>query len=401
VPSINEAFYMDDVEVTAPMLQTHRAGLLRLCIFILTIMFGIGLASPILPLYASSLGASWLEIGLLGTSWGITTTILATTTWRISDKFGRKPLLIASAGLSSAVAFFYRASSTVPQIILLRIVEGVAWALFWPSIEALVTEVVEPNLTGRAMGFATVSYAIAFGTSSLSAGAIAEILGYRSTFIFYLAFALLSIPIVVSLRDSDRIARRSTEESRRLNLDELKSKEVVMACVLGVTYTLGLGTLLTFFPVFAKTLGATVFMIGILSAFFWIGRILGSYHGGHLSDEHGRGIVATGALLLSTTGFIIIAISNGTWGLLAGVILTGAGIGAALPISVALISDHIRESLRGFVMGIFETACGAGVILSAAVGGLLADMYSPNSPYIMAASVNLACAALFVARRVR
>lgn len=112
-------------------------------------------------------------------------------------------------------------------------------------------------------------------------------------------------------------------------------------------------------------------------------------------------MVAAGALLMSTTGFIVIAVSNGTWELLAGVILTGIAIGAAFPISVALISDHISESVRGFAMGIFETACGAGVMLGAAIGGLLADMYSPNAPYVMAAAVNLACAALFVGRRVR
>lgn len=383
------------------MLPAHRAGLLRLCIFILTIMFGIGLATPILPLYASNLGASWMEIGLLGTSWGITTALLATTTGRISDRFGRKPLLIASAGLTSVVALFYSLSSTVPQIILLRTLEGVAWAFFWPTVEALVTELVEPHLTGRAMGFATVSYAIAFGAGSLSGGAIAEALGYKSAFIVYLAFAVLSIPIAVSLRDPARTASKATEENRGLNFDELKSKEVVMACVLGVTYTLGLGTLLTFFPVFAKTLGATVFLIGILSAFFWIGRIIGSYGGGHLSDKHGRGMVAAGALLMATTGFITIAVSNGTWELLAGVILTGIAIGAAFPISVALISDHVSESARGFAMGIFETACGAGVMLGAAIGGLLADKYSPNAPYVLAATVNLACAALFVVRRVR
>jgi len=392
-------FYLDELTVT--MLPAHRAGLHRVCLFILTIMFGIGIVTPILPLYASSLGASWTEIGLLGTSWGITITLLATTTGMISDKLGRKPLLIVSASLSSVAAFLYWLSSTVAQVILLRIVEGVAWAFFWPTVEALVTEIVDPILTGRAMGFATVSYAIAFGVSSLSGGAIANALGYKPAFIIYLTFAILSIPIAISLPNPVRAAPKATKENPRLNLAEMKSTGVVMACVLGITYTVGLGTLLTFFPVFAKMLGVTVFLIGVMSAFFWIGRILGSYSGGRLSDKHGRETVAVGAMLMSTVGFIIIAVSNGTWELLTGVILTGIAIGAAFPISVALISDHISESSRGFAMGIFETACGAGVMLVAAIGGLLADMYSPNAPYLIAASVNFACACLFVVKRVR
>jgi DHA1 family multidrug resistance protein-like MFS transporter len=365
-------------------------------------MFGIGLATPILPLYASSLGASWTEIGLMGTSWGIMTTLLATVAGRVSDRLGRRPLLIASAALSSAAAFLYLISSTILQVILLRILEGAAWAFFWPTVEALATEIANPRLAGRAMGFVTVSYAIAFGASSLSGGSIAGALGYKFTFVVYLAFAVLSIPFAISLHDhAQRTALGTRQENEEHNLSELMSKQVFLAYVLGITYTIGLGALLTFFSVFAKTLGATVFLVGGLFAFFWTGRILGSYGGGRLSDKHGRGLVAIGAMLGSTVGFIVIAVSNGIWALLVGVIVTGLSIGATFPVGVALISDHINESLRGFAMGIFETACGAGVMLGAAIGGILADMYSPNAPYLMAAAVNLACATLFTIQRVK
>jgi MFS family permease len=385
------------------MLATRqRSSLLRICALVLTIMFGIGIAAPILPLYASSLGASWTEIGLMGTSWGITTTLLAIVAGRMSDRFGRRPLLLASAGLSAAASSLYLMSSTIPQIILLRIVEGVAWAFFWPTVEALATEVVDPQLAGRAMGFATVSYAIAFGVSSLIGGSIASALGYKSTFAVYLAFSVLSIIIAALLReDPRRISRRVDVGDGKTDLAGLVSHEVVLAYILGLTYTMGLGILLTFFSVFAKTIGATVFLIGTLFGFFWMGRIIGSFGGGRLSDKHGRGLIAIGAMLWSTAGFIAIALANGIWGLLVGVIMAGLSIGATFPVSVALISDHINEPVRGFAMGIFETACGAGVMVGAAIGGLLADMYSPRSPYLMAATANLACAVLFAIRRAK
>jgi len=305
----------------------QRSGLLRLCSFILTMMFGVGIAAPILPLYASSLGASWTEIGLMGTGWGITTTLLAIVAGRMSDSFGRRPLLLASAGLSAAASFLYLMSSTIPEIILLRILEGVAWAFFWPTVEALATEVVDPQLAGRAMGLATVSYAIAFGVSSLIGGSIASALGYKSTFAVYLAFSVLSIIIAALLReDPRRGSRRVDVGDGKTDLAGLMSHEVVLAYVLGLTYTMGLGILLTFFSVFAKTIGATVFLIGILFGFFWMGRIIGSFGGGRLSDKYGRGLIAIGAMLWSTAGFIVIALANGIWGLLVGVIMVGLSI---------------------------------------------------------------------------
>lgn len=135
------------------------------------------------------------------------------------------------------------------------------------------------------------------------------------------------------------------------------------------------------------------------SLFFWMGRIVDSYFGGRLSDKHERGIVAIGAMLGSTRGFIVIAVSNGIWQLVTGAIVTGLSIEATFPVGVALISDHISENTRGMAMGIFETGCGIGVMAGAAIGGVLADMYSPRSPYVMAALVNLACAVLFIVKQ--
>ena len=362
-------------------------------------MFGVGIATLILPLYASSLGASWTEIGLMGTSWGLTTALLATVGGRVSDKFGRRSLLIASATLSAAAAFCYLLSSTILQVILLRVLEGAAWAFFWPTVEALATELVEPKFAGRAMGLATISYAIAFGSSSLIGGAIAGTLGFKSTFGLYLAFSILSMIVVISLRVTPRRRNGLGVNVEDTSGTSVASQPVVLAYILGITYTIGLGILLTFFSVFAKGFGITLLTVGGLFMLFWMARIIGSYMGGWFSDKHGRGITALCAMLGSTGGFAVIAVSNGVWSLAAGAAIAGFSIGATFPVGVALISDHINENRRGLAMGIFETGCGFGVMLGAAIGGLLADMYSSRSPYIMAAVANLACAVIFVIKR--
>ena len=362
-------------------------------------MFGVGVATPILPLYASSLGASWTEICLMGTSWGLTTALLATVGGRVSDKFGRKSLLIGSASLSAGAAFCYLLSSTILQVILLRLLEGAAWAFFWPTLEALATELVEPKFAGRAMGIATISYAIAFGSSSLIGGEIAGTLGFKSTFGVYLAFSILSIIVVISLRVPPRKMNKLGANAESTGSTSVTSQPVVLAYILAITYTIGLGTILTFFSVFAKGFEVTLLTIGGLFTLFWTARIMASYMGGWISDKHGRGITAFGAMLASTGGFAVIAVSNEVWSLAAGAVIAGLGIGATFPVGVALISDHINETRRGLAMGIFETGCGFGVMIGAAIGGLLADMYSSRSPYILVAVTNLACAVLFFIKR--
>jgi MFS family permease len=70
-------------------------------------MFAIGMGVPVSPLLASRMGATWVEIGLMGSAWGLVFTLSAFLTGRISDKIGRKPVLAISAGLSALAAFSF------------------------------------------------------------------------------------------------------------------------------------------------------------------------------------------------------------------------------------------------------------------------------------------------------
>jgi MFS family permease len=246
-------------------------NLLSLCIFIFALMFAIGTATPIVPLYASRLGASWTDIGLLGTSWGITLMLLAFIGGRLSDRYGRKPLLVASAALSVVAAFLYLASSTVLQVILIRIVEGAAWALFWPTVEALATEIVEPTAAGRAIGIATATYGIAFASSSLVGGYITSLLGYSATFTAYLLLAFVSTLAAISLLK--QTSRRDIVLLSRTRdgpgFSSLRSPIILLAYFLGGAYTFGFGVIITLFSVYANTLGVAVFLIGLLFGSFW------------------------------------------------------------------------------------------------------------------------------------
>jgi DHA1 family solute carrier family 18 vesicular amine transporter 1/2 len=394
----------NSLRVQVPLTALQRTSLLNLTIFIFALMFAIGVSTPIVPLYASSLGASWTEIGLLGTGWGITLMLLGGVSGNLSDRWGRKPLLVGSGLLSVVAAVLYIASSTVLQVILIRILEGTAWAFFWPTVEALATEIAEPKLAGRAMGIATASYGVAFATSSFVGGYITSAFGYNGTFYTYLLLSLISSTIAILLvRGSKpvKVASSVSKERRKLDSASLRSPTILLAYFLGGAYTFGFGIIASLFSVYAKTLGVAVFLIGALFGCFWFGRLLGAFVGGLGSDKIGRGLVVIVAMGISTVGFILLAFSTGIELLFAGIIALGLSIGAIFPTVVALISDNVRQSVRGFAMGIFESTCAAGYMLAAALGGLLSDLISPRAPYLLAATISLASVIIFSIRRVK
>lgn len=375
----------------------QQASLLALSAFVFAFMFASGMAAPIVPLYASSLGASWMEIGLMGTSWGATAMLLAIPTGKMSDRFGRKPLLIGSGALSALAALLYLVSSTVVQVILVRIIEGVVWALFWPAVEAFATEIVDPAEAGRAMGITTASYGVGYGSGSMAGGSVVGTLGYTQTFASYLGLSLVSVLVaVLFLREPRRQRALSPLRSEENNPDSRRwiSRPILLAYCLGGTYTFGLGMMLTLFPVFANDLGIVVFWIGALFGLFWVGRIAGFLVGGRLSDKYGRKPIAIAAMSTSALAFILVATSTRIEPLWEAVLILGLSIGAAFPVSIALISDSVRQSLRGYAMGIFETSCAAGFMAAATIGGFLADFYSPRAPYLLATIISLTSAAI-------
>jgi MFS family permease len=382
---------------------SQRTSLLSLCIFVFALMFAIGMATPIVPLYVSSLGASWTEIGLLGTGWGITLMLLGIVSGKMSDRYGRKPLLVASAVLSVVAALLYLVSSTVLQVILIRILEATAWVLFWPTVEALATEIVEPRAAGRAMGIATASYGVAFATSSLVGGYITGAFSYFGTFTAYLAVSLISILVAILLLGEPRrrgLAAATSKAHRAVDSASLNSPTILLSYFLGSAYTFGFGIIITLFSVFAKTLGVAVVLIGALFGCFWVGRIVGSFGGGRLSDKFGRGRIVIVAMGVSALGFLLLAFSTNIELLFSGIVFLGISIGATFPVAVALISDNVRQSVRGYAMGIFETACAAGYMLAATFGGFLSDLYSPRAPYMLAATVSVVSAIIFAIKRV-
>jgi len=366
-------------------------------LFITIFMFslGVGIATPIIPLLAQSLGASYTEVGLVGTSYSIIFIVFAALSGKLSDRFGRKVLILISAVLNALAAVLYLVAGSVNEIILIRTLEGLAWAAFWPSVEALSTEIASASASGRAMGLSSASYGAGFAFGSLLGGSIAATTGYRNTFYFYLLpsiIAALTISMwskdvgIVKVSEGDQ---RVTPQPNELKVNLWKSRPFLLSNFVAASYTFVLGTLLTLFSVYAKGLGVEVFWIGALFTLFWIGRIVSSMSAGRISDRVGRRSILIPALIGCAIASFLAAISTGIDLLSISMMIMGISIGAIFPVTVAFISDNVHRQQRGVAMGFFEMSCGIGMITAAAVGGIIADWFNPRYPYILCALISI------------
>ena len=355
------------------------------------LMFAIGIGVPISPLLATKLGATWVEIGLMGSAWGLIFTFSAFLTGRVSDKLGRKPLLAVSSGLSALSALLFLQASSVSQLIAIRGLEGLAWACFWPTMEALATETAEADKMGRSIGLVTTAYAVAFLTGSFVGGYVASFFGFEFAFATYFVFASLSVIAVWFVRVPDHVEVLRPIPLREL-MSRLLSRTVVAGNVLGGFYTFGLGTIMALLSVYAAGLGIPVFWIGAVFSLFWAGRIVGAALAGGASDRLGRSRVAQLALIIGCLGLLMVGLASDLSVLSVGVLLAGLSIGAVFPVNVAIIAGGIEPELRGAAMGFYEMMCAIGFMIASALGGVLAESMSPGTPYVLSAFVFLSCA---------
>lgn len=366
---------------------------------IFSISTGVGIATLTIPMYARSLGASYVGIGLTGVSFAIVYTILAIPSGKLSDKFGRRVVMVASASLSGVASVLYMLAGNVNHLILIRAVEGMAWGSFWPSIEALTTDISGPPSAGKAMGLSTASYGFGSMIAGFLGGLIVTYFGFRAAFVLYLALCVVTALLVVAVREEGSSKRSfraiETSSTQPLTLDKAT---LVVACFVSVAYSVVLGIVLTLFPVYAKGLGIETFWIGVLFATFWLGRIISFICAGRLSDKFGRKVILAPALVGSAVSSLLVALS-GEIGLLFGAILImGISLGATFPVTIALISDVVPSSSRGAAMGFFEASSGLGMLIGPAVGGVTAEMFDPRYPYFLCMFVSVVCTLVVLTR---
>ena len=108
---------------------------------ILAAVMGVGIVVPLLPVYAHDLGASGVYIGLIFGAFSLSRTFLLPYFGRVSDRKGRKPLIVTGLFAYALVSIAFILSSTVETLIALRFLQGIASAMIMPVSLAYVGDI--------------------------------------------------------------------------------------------------------------------------------------------------------------------------------------------------------------------------------------------------------------------
>jgi MFS family permease len=348
---------------------------------------------PVIPLYARSIGADTVQIGIINSAFLLIAGIMSLPLGILSDRFGRK--LFASLGLVvlSVTSFLLYFTKTPMQIMWIYLLFGAGLAAFGPTMMSFVADFSPKTHLGRSYGWYTTAIYTSMSLGPAIGGFIAQQRGFLQVFLISGMIIFLSFWVVVLFLPPTHlvIADRPKKRKPSIIVRELLKNRPLLSCWL-VTFggCFALGMFVTFLPLHAQNQSLTVWQIGLVFAVQGLANALSRIPFGHLSDKvaNRSTLVVIGFIgfAASMAGF---AISKSTIHFVIFAIAFGASMGLAFTSVGALIAEVVSLESRGLAMGGYNTCIYFGMMASSASMGGIIRKIGFEGGFFITAVINL------------
>lgn len=326
--------------------------LLRTVIFIvLGFQIMLNLTRPIIMLFASNLGASTVEIGILTATYAFFPLILAIHIGKIADYVGdRLPVILGTIGMSIGVAFPFffpfMWSLYVSQAIV-----GVTQIFIVISLQNVIGNAATKE--NRDHYFNMFSMAVALGgvIGPVAGGYLAEYFSYP--FVFLISTVVGSIPITFSFLIPNLVRTKESVEPKNGSAFQLLQIPILRKALVSSALVLySRDIFVAYFPLYASQLEISASTIGWIITIQGLTMVSVRLYLSKLTDKMGRNQVLLTSILIAGISFLLVPLSGHAFvlGLLSA--LMGVGLGCGQPISMMTTYNASPKTRTGEVLGL-------------------------------------------------
>jgi len=359
-------------------------------------MLGVGIISPLLPLYAENLGATGIWLGIIFSSFAISRTIFMPIIGRLSDRRGRKLFLCIGLLIYSITSLGYIWAGDVSQLTLVRLIQGSASGMIIPIAQAYVGDISPERKEGIWMGYFNASFFTGFGFGPLLGGVLTDHFGMNVA--FYIMGGLNLLALLVAVLFLPEIERRKLAASPRTSFREMSTSGMIKGLFnFRLAFAIGRGTFVTFLPIFAGIyVGLPPSLIGILLTVNILAMSLLQIYGGNIADRFNRKALVIAGGVTNLIYLALIPLGGSFWQLLAICVLGGLGGAISIPAASALIVEEGRKFGMGSTIAVFAMSMSIGMAIGPIVSGVIADFITLNTVFYFGAAVGLIGTTLFI-----
>lgn len=364
-----------------------RSPLVIILMAVFIALIGFGIVIPLIPVYAERYGASGVEVGLLIMIYSLMQFIFAPIAGRLSDRIGRRPVLIISLFLTAASYALFAMAHSLTMLFVSRALAGLGGADITVA-QAYIADVTPPEKRARGMGLFGAAFGVGFVIGPALTAFTAPVAEWLPPVIAAVLaggtsiFALFALPEPVSHEE-----RRPRSLMPKIQL----------------TTPLKIIILFNFVIVFTQSLLQSMVVLFNVDTFHWsesengmflamIGIVAASIQGGligKLARKFGERMLVRVGLLVASAGLFLISQAGSVWFLISGGAVNAVGFAMLLPSLSSLVSRKAPADRQGTVLGTFQSMGSMARILAPITGGFLYDTFAHTSPFFAGALITL------------
>ena len=353
------------------MIRSRAFGYVTAADFIVRSAYQMG-KTPLLPLFAASLGAGDFLLGAIVSVSTLTGMVLKPFVGILSDRWGRRGWLIAGTAFFAFMPFVYGLIDSPGHLFAVRIIHGTATAIYGPVTLAYVAG-LSPSGRAERLGWFSLARKSGYVVGPAAAGWMLVTMDPVSVFtVIGLLSAAAFIPVLLLPETGGQLRREGPSVLRHVLWAFRKSGSVPAVWLAGgldAGIYVAVYAAKTFLPLYAVSMGVSVAAVGIVFAVQEAVHMVLNPLAGRLGDRVGHLYTAAAGVTVLGVALPLLTVADTGLGLAAPAVLIGAAQALVLPSTVALASSRVREEHLAFGMGLIGSLRNAGKVAGPAMAG--------------------------------
>jgi len=395
----------------------RAAGRSPLLVVFLTVfidLLGFGIVIPLLPIYSKAHGAGELELGLLFGSFSAMQFVFAPFWGRLSDRIGRRPVLLGGLCGTSASYVLFAFADSMPLLFTARLLAGFFGANI-STAAAYIADVTTPENRAKGMGLIGAAFGLGFTLGPLLGGELTAVSVHLPGLVAAGLSACAALFGFLRLVEPPRERRGGSRVFGTRELTHAASEaRIGWLYVAGFLAVFAFSAFESMFARFglarfpeqfglsqalehatldevlaaARPTGRYLCVIGVVSAIIQGGLIR------RLVPRFGETVLATAGMAVLSLGLLVLGLAE-SWGVVvAGCLLLPLGLGLYNPSIQGLISRATPVEEQGAYLGLLQSAASFARLSGPPLAGFVFGAWGASSPFLLGAALVGAAALL-------
>lgn len=380
-----------------PVTANRRTQFSLIFLTILLSTIGFGVCIPVLPMYAEKFGATEFQNGMLVGVFSLVMFFSAPLWGRLSDRIGRRPVLIISI-IGSAIGYIVMGwAGSLPWLFVARIIDGISGGNV-ATAQAYIADISKPEERSKAMGLIGAAFGLGFVIGPAIGGILAAKVSPNAPFYFVAVLCLINALLVYwALPESLTVEKRMESHTEQPISEMLNHADGSLYLSVVAVYFVCLAAfsiMTAVFALFAEkrfqmdqlAVGYVMAVIGIVGVIMQGGVIR------RILPKYGEVKLARAGIIALFASFVMLPLVGGKGTLYAVSCLIAIGNSLVQPTLSGLGSRSVDASWQGRAMGFMQGAASLGRGLGAVAGGWLLSFdrgaaHYGRTPYWVAAAL--------------